>query len=154
MTDGLGKTTGQGKNDVSMIAQAMDLSGNTLPQVSAQGGSLSGVFHVVTTDGAGPIEAVVDPTATGQFSQGIKLKATTQVPGNNGNIRPNGKVPRDSIFSRTVERVRRGLGIEKRAANVNQDFVSFPFWLPNRKLTRACSPWLSPSPTAPRAPAP
>ena len=53
-TNGLGHTTGSGQNTVSMIAKAMALSGNTLPQVSADGGYVSGTFHIVTTDGAGP----------------------------------------------------------------------------------------------------
>lgn len=70
-TDGLGKTNGQGKNTVAMVASTMAQSGNTLPQVS-DGGSIQGTFHVVTTDGAGPVKAIIDPTATGQFSSGVE----------------------------------------------------------------------------------
>lgn len=113
-TDGLGRTTGSGQNKVAMLAQAMALSGNTLPQVS-DGGSISGTFHIVTTDGAGPIQAVIDPTATGKFSTGTVLKTVTQVPGKNGNIAP----PKQrSLWARTLV----AMGIMKRAANVNEDF--------------------------------
>jgi hypothetical protein len=48
-TDGLGKTTGNGQNTPADLAATMAQSGNTLPQVSANGGSISGVFHIVTT---------------------------------------------------------------------------------------------------------
>lgn len=48
-TDGLGKTTGGGKNKAADLASAMAQSGSTLPQVSANGGSISGTFHIVTT---------------------------------------------------------------------------------------------------------
>jgi hypothetical protein len=115
-TDGLGRTTGSGQNKASMLTNAMALSGNnTLPQVSASNGTIEGTFHIVTTDGAGPISAVLDPTATGKFSQGIMLKTVTQVPGNNGNI----KAPKQrSLWARALV----ALGIEKRAANVNEDF--------------------------------
>lgn len=66
-TDGLGKTQGQGKNTVAMVAGTMAQSGNTLPQVS-DGGMITGTFHIVTTDGAGPVSAMIDPTGTGAFS--------------------------------------------------------------------------------------
>jgi len=116
-TDGLGRTTGSGKNTVDMVKSAMALSGDTLPQVSP-GGSLSGVFHIVTTDGAGPISAVVDSTATGKFSAGTLLKTTTQVPGNGGNIKAPKKTARDVLVG-ALESV----GLVKRGAkNVNQDF--------------------------------
>jgi hypothetical protein len=114
-TDGLGKTTGSGKNKVDMLKQAMALSGSTLPQVSATGGSIEGTFHIVTTDGAGPIQAVLDPTGTGKFSNGTMLDTVTQVPGKNGNI----KAPKQrSLWARALVSV----GIMKRAANVNEDF--------------------------------
>ena len=97
----------------------MALSGDTLPQVSP-GGSLSGVFHIVTTDGAGPISAVVDTTATGKFSEGKLLETTTQVPGNKGNI----KAPKKNKTARDLlEGALESVGLVKRAAkNVNQDF--------------------------------
>ncbi|KAF8847262.1 cell surface protein [Acephala macrosclerotiorum] len=110
-TDGLGRTTGGGKNTVADATAAMAASGSTLPQVSS-GGSLSGTLHVVTTDGAGPFSAIVDPTGTGAFSTGTKATVTQQVPGNNGNISPNG----------TVRRLLARMGLMKRAANVNKDF--------------------------------
>ncbi|OIW35660.1 cell surface protein [Coniochaeta ligniaria NRRL 30616] len=114
-TDGLGRTTGSGKNKVAMLNQTMALSGSTLPQVSATNGTIEGTFHIVTTDGAGPIQAVLDPTATGSFSNGTMLTTVTQVPGNNGNI----KAPKQrSLLARALV----AAGIVKRAANVNEDF--------------------------------
>jgi len=47
-TDGLGRTTGGGKNKAADLSSAMAQSGTTLPQVS-EGGSIDGVFHIVTT---------------------------------------------------------------------------------------------------------
>jgi len=114
-TNGLGRTEGGGKNTVDMVSQAMALSGNTLPQVSANGGSLNGTFHIVTTDGAGPVEAVVDPTGTGAFASGTPADVTTQVPGTRGNI----KAPKQRSL---VMRALVGMGIVKRAANVNEDY--------------------------------
>ena len=49
VSDGLGRTTGGGKNKVSGIAQAQRLSGQTLPQVSSNGGTISATYHIVTT---------------------------------------------------------------------------------------------------------
>ncbi|KAH8893845.1 hypothetical protein GQ53DRAFT_100168 [Thozetella sp. PMI_491] len=113
-TDGLGRTTGQGKNNVAMLSAAMAQSGATLPQVS-DGGSISGTFHIVTTDGAGPIKAVLDPTATGKFSNGTMLTTVTDVPGKNGNI----AAPKErSLWARALV----ATGLMKRAANVNEDF--------------------------------
>jgi hypothetical protein len=48
-TDGLGKTKGGGLNAPDGLAATMAQSGSTLPQVSANGGSINGVFHIVTT---------------------------------------------------------------------------------------------------------
>ncbi|KAK9780811.1 hypothetical protein AB5N19_07286 [Seiridium cardinale] len=112
-TDGLGKTNAGGQNKAADLSAAMAQSGSTLPQVSASGGSISGTFHVVTTDGAGPIKAVLDPTGTGSFSNGVMLDATTQVPGTNGNIKPSNK---RGLWTRAMD------SIMKRAANVNEDF--------------------------------
>ena len=96
----------------------MAASGSTLPQVS-NGGSVTGTLHIVTTDGAGPYKAVVDSTGTGAFSQGTEADVTQQVPGDKGNIKPDG----------TVKNKVRGLlvkmgVISARAANVNMDYVS------------------------------
>jgi hypothetical protein len=118
-TDGLGRTTGNGKNTVADATAAMAASGSTLPQVSASNGTLTGTVHIVTTDGAGPYSAIVDSTGTGAFSTGTKATVTTQVPGKDGNISPNG----------TVRRLLARMGLMKRAANVNKDFpiaVSIP----------------------------
>ncbi|PQE21224.1 cas1 appressorium specific protein [Rutstroemia sp. NJR-2017a BVV2] len=96
------------------MASVMAQSGSTLPQVS-DGGSLTGTVHIVTTDGAGPYSAIVDPTATGAFSQGTQAKVTTQVPGTKGNI----AAPKQrSIMMRSLV----NMGIVKRASNVNEDY--------------------------------
>jgi Egh16-like virulence factor len=92
----------------------MAMSGSTLPQVSS-GGSISGTVHIVTTDGAGPDTAIVDPTGTGAFSTGTKMTVTQQVPGTKGNI----AAPKQRRF---VTRMLVNMGIVKRASNVNEDY--------------------------------
>jgi hypothetical protein len=43
-----------GKNKAETgVAKAMALSGSTLPQISTDNASISGTFHIVTSDGAG-----------------------------------------------------------------------------------------------------
>jgi len=118
MSDDMGYTDLGGYNKLSQIAKGMMLSGNTLPQVSAAGGSISGTYHVITTDGAGPVAAVLDPTGTGKFSTGVPLAVATQVPGDKGYY----IAMRRSLWTRALE----FMGLEKRAKNVNLDFVSLP----------------------------
>jgi len=96
------------------MTQVMALSGNTLAQVS-DGGSISGTVHIVTTDGAGPYTAIVDPTGTGTFSTGKTMTVTQQVPGTKGNI----AAPKQRRF---VTRMLVNMGIVKRASNVNEDY--------------------------------
>ncbi|KAF2738348.1 cell surface protein [Polyplosphaeria fusca] len=120
-TDGLGRTTGRGPNKATDLTAAMAQAGPTLPQVSPSNGSISGTFHIITTDGAGPISAVIDTTATGAFAQGIHAHVVMNVPGKNGNMRPNGTLPR----------ALHALGLAKRAANVNLDFP-FQVLVPGR----------------------
>lgn len=97
-----------------MISSAMAQSGDTLPQVNSQ---LSGTFHVVTSDGCGPIQAVVDPTGTGAFSTGTMLATTADVPGTKG------QCPRSITKKSYVRSLLENSGlITKRATNVNQDF--------------------------------
>ncbi|KAF7862634.1 hypothetical protein EAF04_007507 [Stromatinia cepivora] len=119
-TDGLGKTKA-GPNTMADMKNVMAMSGSTLPQVT-DGGELSGTIHIVTTDGAGPYSAIVDPTGTGAFSQGTEAKVTTQVPGKKGNI----AAPKQrSLMMRSLV----NMGIVKRAKNVNEDYpikVSMP----------------------------
>lgn len=115
-TDGLGKTKGSGKNTVAMVADTMAQSGSTLPQVT-DGGMISGTFHIVTTDGAGPVSAMIDPTGTGAFASGVQASVVQDVPGNKGNIKANGQVPRSLGYWALQAR-----GLVKRASNVNQDF--------------------------------
>ncbi|KAL1596990.1 hypothetical protein SLS60_008572 [Paraconiothyrium brasiliense] len=102
--DGLGKV-GVKKANVTVVEggtalessdleTTLKLSGNELPQVSADGnGTLSGTYHIVAGDGAGPIYAVIDTTANGKFSEGIEAEVTQNVPGNKGRIRAGGYVP-------------------------------------------------------------
>jgi hypothetical protein len=96
------------------MTAVMAASGSTLPQVS-DGGSLTGTVHIVTTDGAGPYTAIVDPTGTGAFSQGTQATVTTQVPGTKGNI----AAPKQRRF---IPRMLVKMGIVKRASNVNEDY--------------------------------
>jgi hypothetical protein len=119
-TDGLGKTKA-GPNTMADMTAVMAASGSTLPQVNP-GGSLSGTVHIVTTDGAGPYTAIVDPTGTGTFSQGMQATVTTQVPGTKGNI----AAPKQRRF---IPHMLVKMGIVKRASNVNEDYpiaISMP----------------------------
>ena len=75
------------------LIETFGLSGDTLPQVSATNGTLTGRYHIVSGDGAGPIFAVIDTTATGKFSNGIEANVTLNVRGNKGRIRDGGCVP-------------------------------------------------------------
>lgn len=114
-SDGLGRTTGEGPNTLSELTNAMALSGSTLPQVSAANGALQGTYHIFTTDGAGPVQAIVDPTGTGKFSVGTMAKITTQVPGKGGKIAP----PKQRRFlPRTLVK----MGLLKHASNGYEDY--------------------------------
>ncbi|KUJ13928.1 cell surface protein [Mollisia scopiformis] len=113
-SDGLGRTEGQGKNTLDGMTDVVAQSGSTLPQVSSSGGSLSGTLHIVTTDGAGPYTAIVDPTGTGSFASGTEAEVTQQVPGTFGEILPNGNTLRLRMLAK--------MGLAKRAQNVNKDY--------------------------------
>jgi len=123
MTDGLGKTTGGGKNTAADLVSTMAASGDTLPQVT-DGGMITGTWHTVTSDGAGPISAVLDSTGTGAFSSGVMLKTVTQIPGKGGNIRPQKR----SLWDRAVST------ISKRAVNINTDEVSLGISFPYSRI--------------------
>ncbi|KAI0423022.1 hypothetical protein F5X98DRAFT_323565 [Xylaria grammica] len=111
-TNGLGKTTDNGELKVSDLADAMALSGNTLPQVSGDGtGTITGSWRIVTSDGTannkrGELFAVVDTTGTGQYKDGTQLTATSDMVGHRGNV---------------VQRALQAIGIQKRATNVGAD---------------------------------
>lgn len=113
-TNGLGETTGSGKVKTSMLAQAMTLSGSTLPQVNA---AINGTWTVVTSDGCGPIKAMLDATGTGAFASGTELATTTDVPGTNGDCPKS--ITKKSYVRDLLER---SGAISKRATNVNKDF--------------------------------
>ena len=83
LSNGLGRTPASGPTTLAMIVHAMHLSGTLLPQITP-GGNLSGTFFVVTTAAAGPIHAVLDPSATGRFEDGVRLEVVEQVPGGGG----------------------------------------------------------------------
>lgn len=61
--------------------------------------------------------AVVDPTGTGAFSTGTKAEVTQQVPGTFGEISPSGQTL--NFMSKMLVK----MGLMKRAANVNKDYV-------------------------------
>ncbi|KAI3390669.1 hypothetical protein diail_8893 [Diaporthe ilicicola] len=119
-SNGLGKTTDTGKiqaADVNTLMQQVTAqAGSTLPQVNS---SLSGTWHVVTSDGFGQVFAVLDPTATGSFANGVPLTTTQDVPGNNGNPPKGNNKYKKSVLRRLAEST--GI-IAKRATNVNEDF--------------------------------
>lgn len=131
-TDGLGKTPGGGANTVDAMAAAMAQSGATLPQIASTGGTLSGTFHIVTSDGAGPIQAVLDPTGTGAFSSGVMLDTVTQVPGKGGNIKATQGLNSRGLIERMMS------VITKRATNINEDYVSPAYPISSHSFSR-CS---------------
>ncbi|KAF3769342.1 hypothetical protein M406DRAFT_321257 [Cryphonectria parasitica EP155] len=113
-TDSLGETTDTGKLKTDDLAQAMELSGSTLPQVAS---TINATFHVVTSDGCGPIKAVIDPTGTGAYSQGTELSTLADVPGDDG------ECPKSITKKSYIRSLLENSGvISKRASNVNQDF--------------------------------
>lgn len=117
--------SGAGNNELTDLSSAMALSGSTLPQVSS-GGSVSGTFHVVTSDGCGPLEAVIDDTATAQFSTAPQATVTSDVPGTEGNCPTD--LSNDSGNSKLRRSLRRALVkmglLSKRAENVDKNYVS------------------------------
>ncbi|KAK2606204.1 hypothetical protein QQS21_003375 [Conoideocrella luteorostrata] len=117
-SDGLGKTQAGGKNKVDDVGRLMAISGSTLPQVSSNGGSISATYHIVTTDGAGPLQAIIDPTGTGKFSQGTNAEVLTQVPGKNGNI----AAAKSGKKGGGGGNQQRSIFIKRAAKNVNTDF--------------------------------
>lgn len=114
-TDGLGSTTNNGNNKLADFKSTMAASGDTLPQVAS---AIQATFHVVTSDGCGPIKAVLDTGATGAFSDGTALTNTADIAGSKGNC-PASIAGKRSVVRRVLERS--GL-IAKRATNVNKDF--------------------------------
>lgn len=116
---------GSGNNELTDIAAAMTQSGSTLPQVSS-GGSINTTWHVVTDDGCGPVEALVDETASGKWSTAKSADVTTDMPGSAGDCPSD--LANDSGNENKVRRaLRRGLEkmglVAKRAANVDKDFA-------------------------------
>ncbi|KAK8095087.1 hypothetical protein PG997_001772 [Apiospora hydei] len=132
LTDGLGKTTANGNLKVAnTLGDAMALSGNTLPQVSADGsGTITGTWRTVTSDGTainnqGDLNVVIDPTGTGAYSKGTLLKATSTMVGNGkGNV---------------VQRALAAMGIRKRATNVGAD-ASFSVKIPAGTTCKGTDP--------------
>ncbi|KAL1850528.1 hypothetical protein Plec18167_002361 [Paecilomyces lecythidis] len=109
----IGYTDEAGNNQLSDLSKAMAQSGSTLPQVSS-GGSVKGTYHIVTTDGAGPLEALIDESASGTWSTAKQATVSTQPPGNDGYIAaPNKK-------RWVMDRMYKPLS--KRAENVNEDY--------------------------------
>ena len=130
-SNGLGRTQGQGKNKISMLRAAFEQSGPILPKVSSNsGGTLSGTFHIVTSDGAGPLKAVLDPTAKGKFSKGVMLDVITQVPGRGGNIEPQDKSNDDDDDNENAKNRLLRWSKRNQAVNINLDFPMV-FRVPN-----------------------
>ncbi|KAG9242157.1 hypothetical protein BJ878DRAFT_556241 [Calycina marina] len=95
------------------LAASMVLSGTTLPQISAGNGSIIGNWHVVTDDGCGPLQAIIDSTASSKWSRAVEATVTTDMPGNEGNC----------TISKRARRALVKMGLLKRAQNVNKSFA-------------------------------
>jgi hypothetical protein len=91
---------------------------------------VTGDWHVVTDDGCGPLQALVDSTATSKWSTASDATVTTDMPGTDGNCvsLDSGDDTTASAEDDTItKRARRALvrmGLMKRAKNVNKSFVS------------------------------
>jgi hypothetical protein len=130
-----GKTTidGQLKPQVASLAtNARALSGGSMPLVTA-GGHINATWLAVTSDGCGPLEAIVDESAAGQFASALSTQVTTGMPGvagecpastNSGQNKVSGPAQTIALTTRSVL-VKMGL-LSKRAQNTNKDFVSSP----------------------------
>lgn len=121
--------SGSGNNKLTDLTKSMALSGSTLPQVSS-GGSVSGTYHVVTDDGCGPLEALVDASASAKWSTATKATVSTDMPGTAGECPTSLDSGTDNKIKRMATRalVKMGL-ITKRAKNVNKDY-SFSVAIP------------------------
>lgn len=112
----------------------MALSGQTLPQVSS-GGSINTTWHIVTDDGCGPVEALVDSTATGKWSTAAQADVTTSMPGTAGECPASFRNDSGEDYNKIKRTLRRALQkmglVSKRAENVNMDFVSYTNLLPS-----------------------
>jgi hypothetical protein len=104
---------------------------NFVSQVSTSNGSVTGNWHVVTDDGCGPLQALVDSTASSKWSQATEADVTTTMPGTAGNCVSLDSGDDDKAEAEnesTTSRVRRALVkmglMTKRAQNVNKSFVS------------------------------
>lgn len=128
--DDIGFTEGgSGNNQLTDLTKSMALSGTTLPQVTS-GGSVSGTYHVVTDDGCGPVEALIDESATAKWSTATKATVSTDMPGTAGECPTSLDSGTDNKIKRMATRalVKMGL-ISKRANNVNKDY-SFSVAIP------------------------
>lgn len=123
-----------GNLGIDDLVEAMALSGDTLPQVS-QGGSVNATLHIVTSDGAGPYTAIVDPTASGKFSSAVNMDVITQVPGEGGWIDTtpskaalaagNGQIIQKRATRTFGRRASRTMNKRETATLVDKDYVSF-----------------------------
>lgn len=122
------------------LVKSMALSGDTLPQVS-QGGSINATLHIVTSDGAGPYSAIIDPTASGKFSKAVDMEVTTQVPGKGGWIDTtpseaalaagHGHIIQKRATRTFQRRASRTRGKREAATLVDKDYVTSPVAIHN-----------------------
>lgn len=111
---------GGGNNKLTDLTKTMALSGDTLAQVTS-GGSVSGVFHVVTDDGCGPLEGLIDPTGTAKWSTAAKATVESDIPGKKGDCPSS--LANDSGKQHKIRRWLAKMGvITRRADNVNKDY--------------------------------
>lgn len=130
--DDFGYTDAHGDNTLDDLTKTVTLSGSTLAQVSA-GGYVNGTWQTVTSDGAGPLTAIIDTTGTGKFSAAVDTEVTTNIPGDKGEY--TGTVPSEAkAFQRLVRSTRRWLQrkgvITRRATDVGV-FQTFTVSIPS-----------------------
>jgi hypothetical protein len=77
VTDGFEKLAGGVQNNSAELSATMETPWSTPPQVSADEGSISDVSSIVTTDGAGPVGAMIDFGATDAFLESFQAKIVT-----------------------------------------------------------------------------
>lgn len=118
---------GKGNNQLaSGLTNAMALSGDTLAQVSP-GGTVSGVWKVVTADGCGPVDALIDATASAKWSTAVKATVDTTMPGTAGDcpaaLSNNSGNQNKNKLLRLARRSLAKMGLVARsAANVNKNY--------------------------------
>ncbi|KAF1956455.1 hypothetical protein CC80DRAFT_413117, partial [Byssothecium circinans] len=126
-TNSLGKINAGGSNKVADVAGTMAQSGSMVPQVN-DGGLISGTFHIIATDAAGLVSAMIDScgakanvvtnktllSSTSSLADTETNSSIIDAPGNKGNVKPSGVDPRGIEYWAL-----RARSLVARAPNVN-----------------------------------